>query len=148
MKWKIFQWMKFLFRHFSNSRKLSWPEISQRTCVCIHCSLHKQKCRLKSTTTKGWRRFGQSQQRKSSELFPIQSEKSPDSGFFACDLRKKCIMPSSRKQITEIKGDGMIAGYCSQSSISPRQQRLAFTDWETRSRLCLLSVGLALNPLT
>ena len=79
--------------------------------MCIHCSLHKQKCRLKSTTTDGWRRFGQSEQPKSSELFPIQSEKSPDSGFFACDLWKKCIMPSSRKQITEIKGEGMIAGY-------------------------------------
>ena len=33
------------------------------------------KCRLKSTTTNGWRRFGQSQQRKSSVLFPIQSGK-------------------------------------------------------------------------
>ena len=79
--------------------------------MCIHCSLRKQKCRLKSTTTNGWRHFGQSEQRKSSVLFPIQSEKSPDSGFFACDLWKKCIMPSSRKQITEIKGKGMIAGY-------------------------------------
>ena len=48
--------------------------------------IHKQKCRLKSTTTNGWRHFGQSEQRKSSVLFPIQSEKSPDSGFFACDL--------------------------------------------------------------
>ena len=79
--------------------------------MCIHCSLHKQKCRLKSTTTDGWRHFGQLEQPKSSELFPIQSEKSQDSGFFACDLWKKCIMPSSRKQITEIKGEGMIVGY-------------------------------------
>ena len=53
--------------------------------VCILCSLRKQKCRLKSTTINGWLRFGQSEQRKSSELFPIQSKKSPDSGFFACD---------------------------------------------------------------
>ena len=152
MKWKIFQCLKFLFRHSSNSRKLSrqkfhnelaylftayygsknadWnhqqltdggvlanrnstnhpAEISWRTRVCIHCVLRKQKCRLKSTTTNGWRRFGQSEQRKSSVLFPIQSEKSPDSGFFACDLWKKCIMPSFRKQITEIKGEGIIAG--------------------------------------
>ena len=29
----------------------------------------------------GWRHFGSSEQRKSSVLFPIQSEKSPDSGF-------------------------------------------------------------------
>ena len=51
-------------------------------------------------------------QRKSSILIPIQSEKSPDSGFFACDLWEDCIMPSFQKQITEINGEGMIAGYC------------------------------------
>ena len=113
MKWKIFQCLKFLFRHSSNSRKLSrqkfhnelaylftayygsknadWnhqqltdggilanrnsanhpAEISWRTRVCIHCVLRKQKRGLKSTTTNGWRRFGQSEQRKSSVLFPI-----------------------------------------------------------------------------
>ena len=54
--------------------------------MCIHCSLRKQKCRLKSTTTNGWRHFGQSEQRKSFVFFPIQTQKSPDSGFFACDL--------------------------------------------------------------
>ena len=52
----------------------------------IHCSIiRKLKCRLKSTTN-GWWHFGQSEQRKSSLLSPIQSEKSPDSGFFACDM--------------------------------------------------------------
>ena len=66
--------------------------------MCIHWSLRKQKCRLKSTTTNGWWHFGQSEQRKSSVLFPIQSEKSPDSGFFTCDPTKKCIMPSSRER--------------------------------------------------
>ena len=35
--------------------------------------------------------FGQSEQRKSSVLFPIQSEKSPDSGFFTCDPTKKSV---------------------------------------------------------
>ena len=98
--------------------------------MCIHCSLRKQKCRLKSTTTNGWRHFGQLEQRKSSVLFPIQSEKSPDSGFFACDLWKKCIMPSSRKQITEIKGEGMIAGYVSQGSLNYGVNRGdGFTYW-------------------
>ena len=48
--------------------------------------IHKQKCRLKSTTTNGWRHFGQSEQCKSSVLFPIQSEKGPDYGIFSCDL--------------------------------------------------------------
>ena len=72
--------------------------------------LKSKKCRLKLTLN-GWRHFGQSEQRKSSSLFPIRSEKSPDCGFFACDLWKDCIMPSFRKQIKEIKGEGMIAGY-------------------------------------
>ena len=56
-------------------------------------------CRLKSTTANAWRHFGQLEQRKSSVLFPIQSEKSPDSGFFTCDPTKKCIMPSSRERL-------------------------------------------------
>ena len=109
MRWKIFQWMKFLFRHSSNSKKLSrqkFQKTSKRTRVCIHCLLRKQKCRLKSTTTNGWRHFGQSEQRKSSILFPIQSEKSPDSGFFTCDPTKKCIMPSCRERHKGIIGRG------------------------------------------
>ena len=72
--------------------------------MCIHCSLRKQKCRLKSATTNGWWHFGQSEQRKASVLFPVQSEKSPDSGFFACDLLKNCIKPSSR--ITDYSDKG------------------------------------------
>ena len=44
----IFQWIKFLWRYSpNNSRKLCLQG--------IHCSLRKQKCRLKSTTTNGWR---------------------------------------------------------------------------------------------
>ena len=74
--------------------------------MCIHCSLRKKKCRLKSTTTNGWRHFGQLEQRKSLVLFPIQSEKSPDSGFFTCDPTKKCIMPSSRERHKGIIGKG------------------------------------------
>ena len=52
----------------------------------------------------GWRYFGQLEQRKSSILFPIQSEKSPDSGLFTCDPSKKCIMPSSRERLKGIIG--------------------------------------------
>ena len=74
--------------------------------MCIHCLSRKQKCRLKSTTTNGWRHFGQSEQRKSSALFPIQSEKSPDSGIFTCDPTKKCIMPSSCERHKGIIGRG------------------------------------------
>ena len=74
--------------HSSNSRKLSRQKFhNELACVFTACLLCKQKCRLKSTTTNGiWRHFGQSEQCKSSVLFSIQSEKSPDSGFFACDL--------------------------------------------------------------
>ena len=44
----IFQWIKFLWRYSSNN--------SRKLCLQgIHCSLRKQKCRLKSTTTNGWR---------------------------------------------------------------------------------------------
>ena len=56
--------------------------------------------------TNGWRHFGQLEQHKSSVLFPIQSEKSPDSGFFACDPTKKCIMPSSHERLKGIIGRG------------------------------------------
>ena len=80
--------------------------MSERTRVCIHCSLRKQKCRLKSTTTNGWRHFGQSEQRKSFVLFPIQSGKSPDSGFFTYDPTNKCMMPSSRERYKGIIGRG------------------------------------------
>ena len=88
--------------------------------MCIHCLLRKQKCRLKSTTTNGWRHFGQSEQRKSSALFPIQSEKSPDSGIFTCDPTKKCIMPSSRERHKGIIGRGhdLRLGQCKTAQLS------------------------------
>ena len=66
----------------------------------------KQQCRLKSTTTNGCQNFGQQEQLKSSIMFPMQSEKSPDSGFFTCDPTKKCIMPSSRERHKGIIGRG------------------------------------------
>ena len=37
----------------------------------------------------GWRHLGQSEQRKSSVLFPIQSQKSPDSGFLHICEKKR-----------------------------------------------------------
>ena len=40
------------------------------------------------------------------QQFPIQSEKSQDSGFFTCDATKKCIMPSSRERHKGIIGRG------------------------------------------
>ena len=46
-----------------------------------------------------------------------------DYGFFACDLWKDCIMPSSQKQITEIKVEGMIAGYSSSCCINSKKHK-------------------------
>ena len=71
-EWKIFQWMKFLFGLFSNSRKLSRQKFHNELACVFSAHLHKQECRLKSTTTNRWRHFGQLDQRKSSVLFPIQ----------------------------------------------------------------------------
>ena len=72
MRWKIFQWMKFLL---ILQIQENWAGKNFITNSHVYdCSLRKQKCRLKSTTN-GWRHFGQSEQRKSSVLFPIQSEK-------------------------------------------------------------------------
>ena len=91
---------------FFKFKKTDPAEISKRTRVCIHCSFRKQQCRLKSTTTKGCQHFGQSEQRKSSLLFPIQSEKTSDSSFFTSDPTKKCVMPSSRERHKGIIGKG------------------------------------------
>ena len=85
----------------------NWAGRNFMTNSCVYSLLIMQAlCRLKSKTTNGWRHFGQLEQRKSSVLFLIQSEKSPDSGFFTCDPTKKCIMPSSRERHKGIIGRG------------------------------------------
>ena len=73
---------------FFKFKKTEPAEIFDNELACVFTAhLYASKnARLKSTTTNGWRHFGQSEQRKSSVLFPIQLEKSPDSDFFACDL--------------------------------------------------------------
>ena len=119
--------------------------------MCIHCSLHKQKCRLKSTTTNGRRHFGQSEQRKSSILFPIQSEKSPDSGFFTCDPTKKCIMPSSRERHKGKIGRGhdlrlgtrghQLLLYCTALPLFGRGS-LKFDSWKQPIDVCILGDSL------
>ena len=79
--------------------------------VCVFTA--KQKCGLKSTTTNGWRHFGQSEQHKSSICFPSQSERSPDSGLFCmCSVKELYHALLPKTDLTEIKGEGMIAGYC------------------------------------
>ena len=120
MRWKIFQWMKFLFRHSSNSKKLSRQKFHNELACVFTVALRN---RLKSTTTNGWRHFGHSKRRKSFVLFPIQSEKSPDSGFLTCDPRNKCIMPSSRERHKGLIGRGhdLRLGPCLLIFLSPRR---------------------------
>ena len=106
MRWKIFQWMKLLFRHSSNSRKLSRQKFHNEL-ACVFTAHHASKnADWNQQQLTEWPHFGQSEQRKSSVLFPIQSEKSPYSGFFTCDPTKKCIMPSSRERHKGIIGRG------------------------------------------
>ena len=114
--------------------------------MCIHLSLRKQKCRLKSTTTNGWRDFGQLEQHKSSVLFPIQSEKSPDSGFFTCDPTKKCIMPSSRERLKGIIGGGHDLRLAWHTHPHPPHFRLCkANDWSNNLQL-VVSWSLILSP--
>ena len=41
MRWKIFQWMKFLFRHSSNSKKLSRQKFDNEL-ACLHTQAKMQ----------------------------------------------------------------------------------------------------------
>ena len=43
MKWKIFQWMKFLFRHSSNSRKLSRQKFHNELAYIFTAHLYARK---------------------------------------------------------------------------------------------------------
>ena len=83
------------FTNFTNSRVYSLPHYASKNADWNQL-----------TTTNWWRHFGQSKRRKSFVLFPIQSERSPDSGFFTCDPTKKCIIPSSREGHKGLIGRG------------------------------------------
>ena len=63
--------------------------------------IYTQKKKMQAEiNNNGWRHLGQSEQRKSSVLFPIQSQKSPDSGFLhICEKKKElCPPPENRLQ--------------------------------------------------
>ena len=96
---------EILFRHSSNSRELSRQKVHNELAYVFTARDARKNADWNQQQLTA-------EQRESSVLIPIQSEKSPDSGFFACDLWEDCIMPSFQKQITEINGEGMIAGYC------------------------------------
>ena len=127
--------MKFLFRHSSNSRKLSRQKFNNEL-ACVFTAHYALK---NATTTNGRRHFGQSERRKSFVLFPIQSEKSPDSGFFTCDPTNKCIMPSSRERHKGLIGRGDDLRLCSRrlslSKSRSRPVRAGRKRWRLRSIL-------------
>ena len=106
MRWKIFQWMKFLFRHASNSGKLSRQKF-HNDLVCVFTAHYASKDAdwNQQRLTDG----GILAHRNSANhpyCFLSNQKKSSDSGFFACDLWKDCIMPSSRKTDDRDKGRG------------------------------------------
>ena len=96
MRWKIFQWMKLLFRHSSNSRKLSRQKFhNELACVfTAHYASKNADWNQQQLTDGGilanWNSANHPY------CFLSNQKKSPDSSFFACDLWKDCIMPSCR----------------------------------------------------
>ena len=105
MRWKIFQWLKFLFTYFSNWRKLSRQKFhNELECVFTPHHASKNADRNQQQLKDGGILAIGTAQIIRIVSYPIR--KSPHSGFLACDLWKDCIMPSSRKQMTEIKWEG------------------------------------------
>ena len=106
MRWKKFQWTKFLFRHSSNSRKLSRQKFyNELACVfTAHYASKNADWNQQQLTDGGilanWNSANHPY------CFLSNQKKSPDSGFFTCDPTKKCIMPSSRERLKGIKGRG------------------------------------------
>ena len=102
MRWKIFQWVKFLFRHSSNLRKLSRQKFyNELACVFTAHDASKNADWNQQQLTDGgilanWNSANHPY------CFLSNQKKSPDSGFFTCDPTKKCIMPSSRERLKGI----------------------------------------------
>ena len=101
-RWKICQWMKFLFWHSSNSRKLSRQKF-QNELACVFTAQMQTEINNNQQMAAFWP-IGTAQI--IHIVFLIQSEKSSDSGFFTCDPTKKCIMPSTRERHIGILGRG------------------------------------------
>ena len=93
MRWKIFQWMKFLFRHSSNSKKLSRQKFDNEL-ACLYTQAKMQTENQQQLTDGGI--LADRNSANHPYCFLSNQKKSPDSSFFACDLWKDCIMPSCR----------------------------------------------------
>ena len=123
MRWKIFQWMKFLFRHSSNSRKLSRQKFhNELACVFTAHYTSKnadwnQQQLTDACILANWN--------SANHLYCLLSnqKKVQILAFFTCDPTKKCIMSSSHERPKEIIGRGhdlrLIA--CMQTSLAIKE---------------------------
>ena len=112
MRWKIFQWLKFLFRYSSNSRKLSRQKFHNELAWVFTAHYASKNADWNQQQLMDGGILENRNSANHPYCFLSNQKKIPDSGFLACDLWKDYIMPSSvsRKQITEIKWEGMFAG--------------------------------------
>ena len=106
---KYFNGWNCYLQHSSNSRKLSRLKFHNKLV-----SLFTAPCPSKNSdwNNNKWLHFGQSEQCKLSILFsyPIRKESRFWLSWMWSGKDNFCIMPSFQKQITKMKGGGMIAG--------------------------------------
>ena len=109
MRWKIFQWMKFLFRHSSNSRKLSRQKF-QNELACVftaHFASKNADWNPQQLTDVGIL----ANRNSANHPYCFLSNQKKSRFWLFCMWSVKEMYHASRKQITEIKGEGMITGY-------------------------------------
>ena len=107
MRWKVFRWMKRLFRHSSNLRKLSSRQKFHNEHACVFSAHYASKNAdwNQQQLTDG----GILANRNSANhpyCFLSNQKKVQILAFFTCDPTKKCIMPSSRERLKGIIGRG------------------------------------------
>ena len=97
MKWKIFQWMKFLFRHSSKSRKLS-PQKFHYELACVFTAHYASKNAVwNQQQLKDGGILANRNNANHSCCFLSNHKKSPDSGFLRgiCDRNVSCPPPEN-----------------------------------------------------
>ena len=105
MRWKIFQWMKLLFRHSSNSRKLSRQKFhNEHACVFSAHYVSKNADWNQQQLTDGGILANRNSANHPYCFLPNQ--KKVQILAFTCDPTKKSIMPSSRERRKGLIGRG------------------------------------------
>ena len=127
MRWKIFQCMKFLFRHASNSGKLSRQKF-HNDLVCVFTAHYASKdadWNQQQLTDGGIWAHRNSANHPYCFLSNQKKVQILASLHVICERIVSC--PPPEKQITEIKGEGMYAGYCPPSKCT--RSNLPPTEW-------------------